>query len=367
MQVRAYRSYAELAANAAGLFPDAGAGGLFRSRAWLENFERNGLRPGDQLRLFSVELDGRPVALAPALYSRLYAAHRHARVLHFLQPDEQPYELLLAGVSAREVAESLAGWLAANRQAYDVVRAGPFDAHSPFLEALVPALRAARHPLQRYAHFSDRYESVAGMSFKDYLARRPRELRESLERNARLLLQGGRGRFHLARTPELLEDSWGSVRRIADAAPREGEPEPPGYLPSAMALAAEAGALRLGIFLLDDVPQAMQLWVVDGGAARCLRIWEVREARPFPIDAVLTQMMALCLIDGDRVSELDFGAVSEAFAREWAPAARPRIALAAFNPRTWRGLRGAARHVAGQTLRALRSRLFRTGTRAPPA
>ena len=352
MQVRAYRSYAELPAGAAALFPGARER-IFQSRPWLENLERNGLRPGDQLRLFCIEDESGPVALAPALYSRLYAAHPNARVLHFLQPDEQPYEPLLRGASPGDVAASLAAWLAANRRAYDVVRAGPLDAGSPFAAALLSALRAARHPLQVYRHFSDCYEAVAGQSFKDYLARRPRGLRESLERNTRLLLQGGRGRFHLARDQELLEDAWGSVRRVADAAPREGEPEPPGYLPSLLALAADAGALRLGIFFLDDVPEAMQLWVIDGGSARCLRIWQVRDHRAFPLDEVLTQMMALCLIDGDRVSELDFGAVSEAFARDWAAAMRPRIALAAFNPRTWRGLRGAFRHIGVQFLRSL--------------
>lgn len=359
MPARAYRSYAELPAAAADLF--AVREPIFQSRAWLENFERNGLRPGDQLRVFSVELDGRPVALAPAVYSRLYAAHPNARVLYFLQADEQPYEPLLGKASAREAAAALADWLVANRNAYDVVRAGPLDPQAPFAAALVAALRASRHPLQLYAHFSDRYETVAGISFKDYVARRPRALREVLERNSRLLLQGGRGRFHLASNRELLEDSWGSIRRIVDQTPREAESEPPGYLPSVLALAADAGALRLGIFFLDDVPEAMQLWIVNTGVAYCLRIWEVRGFRPFPLDEVLTQMMALCLIDGDRVRELDFGAVSEAFARDWAPAARPRVALAAFNPRTWRGLRGALRHVGMQYLKSLLPSFLRRG------
>ena len=55
--------------------------------------------------------------------------------------------------------------------------------------------------------------------------------------------------------------------------------------------------------------------------------------------------------------ELDFGAISDEFAAKWAPAMRRRIGVAAFNPRTWRGIKGAARHVGVQRLKALAGRV----------
>ena len=363
MRVRIYRSYAELSARTAGLFADAGDGNLFHRRTWLENAERNGLRSGDQLRLFAVEADedGAPVALLPAIYSRLYASHPGARVLHFLQPEEQPYEPLAADRDggAADAVRSVIAALQEKPHAYDVVRVSPLDPDSPFTHEIIASLRRIHYPLQAYHHLSDCYETVAGISFQEYLARRPRPLRESLERNTRLLLQGGRGRFHFPCNRELLDDAWGSVQHIVAAAPVEGEPDPPGYLRSIMSLAADAGRLRLGLFYLDDAPVAMQLWVVTAGAARCLRIWSAQGQRTFPIDDVLTEMMAVCLIDGDHVKELDFGGITPEFARDWAPKARQRIAVAAFNPRTWRGLRGATRHIGVQMLKSLPSRLWR--------
>lgn len=74
---------------------------------------------------------------------------------------------------------------------------------------------------------------------------------------------------------------------------------------------------------------------------------------------VLTQLMALCLIDGDRVGELDFGAISEDFARDWAPQARERIGIVAFNRSTSRGWRGAFRHIGMQKIKQAPARLWR--------
>jgi hypothetical protein len=362
LRVHTYRSYTELSAATDALFADV-RGSLFHSRAWLENAERNGLRPGDQLRLFAVEADGNdaPVALLPAIYSRLYASHPGARVLHFLQPEEQPYEPLAANRKG-DVADAVRSIIAALQQkpnAYDVVRVGPLDPGSPFTREVIAALRRMHYPLQTYHQLSDWYETVGGTSFREYFARRPRLLRESLDRNTHLLLQGGRGRFNFSCTRELLDNAWDSIQYVLAAAPVEGEPDPPGYLRSIMTLAADTGTLRLGLFYLDDLPVAMQLWVVTAGVARCLRIWSAQGQRAFPIDDVLTQMMAVCLIDGDHVAELDFGGITQEFARDWAPKARQRIAVAAFNPRTWRGLRGAARHIGVQMLKSLPSRLWR--------
>lgn len=378
LRVRVFESYAELPAAFGALFEDARSGDLFRSREWLHNGAQNGLRPGDRPRVFTVESegDGAPIAVLPALYSRLYSAHPRARVLHFLQPEELPYAPLLAGQGERlaEALEAVVRFLRDKPATYDVIRVSPLGAESPFAAAMRAALRRGGHPLQTYFHPSARYESVAGQSFNDYLAGRPRALRDTLSRNTQLLLEGGRGDFALVRTPQQLNEAWSVVARLLAAAPVEGEEELPNYVPSLMAAAAEADCLRLGLFFLDARPVAMQLWVVTRGIAHCLRIWDAQGAGVFPIDEVLTQMMTLCLIDGDRVAELDFGAVSAPFAESWAPKARARLGLAAFNPRTWRGLRGAARHVGGQMLRSFPARLWRkirgagpAGRGAPPA
>ncbi len=362
MLVTSHNGYASLPPTAARLFADPGAGDLLRSHAWLQNAERNGLRPGDRLRIYSVQpaQDEPPLALFPATYSRLYPSHPQARVLHFTLPEDQDFVPLaptgaaLPGGVAAAVFDALHG----GPPTHDVIRFSPLLSSAPLAAEVVAALRSTDHFVQVYRHPPARYEAVAGMSAQAYLAARPRSLRESLERNTRLLLEGGRGRFHFPCNRELLEATWGDVRRIVESTPVEGEPERPNYLGSMMALAASHGALRLGLFYLDGVPVAMQFWIVSAGIARCLRIWSAQDQRVFPIDDVLTQMMAVCLIDGDRAAVLDFGVIDEEFAGNWAPQSRERIGIAAFTRRTLRGLRGAVRHVGAQRAKSLPGRIL---------
>lgn len=357
MRVRVFHGYESLPAAYDALFADSRTGSLFRRRAWLENFQRNGLRPGDRVRLYGVEsdADSAPLALLPALYSRFYSMHPQARVVHFLQPDEQPYAPLLAaeGADAAEIAGAVVEFLRATSNSYDVIRASPLDPGSPFTIGFLAALRRTGHPVQAYEHIADRYETVSGQSFADYRARRPRDLREALDRTGRLLLTGGRALFDLNNTAEQVAVDWNDYRALVHADALAAQQQPASYLPSIVLLTAEAGALQLGCLHLDGVPVALQFWLVDGGVAHCLRIWGAEEQRAFPTDDILTELMALCLIDGNHVAELDFGAISEEFARNWAPAMRSRIGFAAFNPRTWRGVKGAVRHVGVQRLKAL--------------
>lgn len=361
LRVRLLKSFDELPPAAVALFAPPGAGDLFQTLDWIAY--AHGRRAGDQARLFLVERAGahgaEPVALLPALYSRLYTAHRESRVIHFLQGQEQPYQPLTSeqGVDSVQLAKALGAWLAANPGAYDVLRISPLDPSSPFARSIVAELRAGANWIQVYGHATNRYERVAGQTFADYLARRPRALREALAPSTRLLMDGGRGAFSLVSTPALLRDAAAAIDHVIDQAPVEGEPDPPGYMAAMLELAAQANALRLGLFFLDQVPVAMQLWVVNQRTAHLLRLWEAPEQRTFPVDDVLAQMMALCLIDGDHVDELDFGGIAAGWADEWAPQSRERIGVAVFNRRSWRGLAGALRHIGVNLLRTLPARL----------
>ena len=352
LSIFTYQHSDELSAPARALCPDAAVGNLFQSLPWIETVTPAGVDVGDRLQFYLVvddRLGSPPLALLPAVYSRLYGSHPGARVLHFLQREEQPYEPI---GSSTGVAEGIGSWFDANPKAIDVVRLSPLDPARGFAAEMIGALRRHGFWVQLYRHARSYYVNVAGMSAREYLAQRSRGLRESLDLNTRLLLQGGRGEFHFPCTPELVEDAWGSVCHVVDHAPTEGPADPPHYLRAMLDVAAAAGKLRLGMFSLDGVPVAMQLWVVGEGVARCLRIWSAPQQQIFPIDDVLTQLMVMCLVDGDQIDELEFGEVSEEFARDWAPQARERLGVAAFNKRTWRGFRGAVRHIGIQLLKS---------------
>jgi hypothetical protein len=74
---------------------------------------------------------------------------------------------------------------------------------------------------------------------------------------------------------------------------------------------------------------------------------------------MLVQCMVRGLLDVDRVRELDFGSIEDNFAQNWAPRSRQRIGIVAFNPRTWRGIKGAFRHIALPKLLSIPRRIRR--------
>ena len=355
-RVRLIGADESLASSALSSFESAAVAGFFQSSAWLDNFRRHGAPPGDRLRLYAVEAgEDSLLALVPAIYSRLYAVHPRARILHFLQPDGLDYLPFLAPGEENPLraVERVLQTLFANRHAYDVLRFSPLERGSSFTNGLISVLRRHRHPLQIYVQADDCFSPTTPGSFSAYLAARPASLRESLAVAARTLRESGRITFRLVRLPEEIEAGCHDFESIREESGVEQPEESAGYIPGIIRAATAAGALRLGFIDFEGTPAAVQLWIASAGVARCLRIFSIEEPPEVPLTDMLTQDLAAHLIDGDRVCELGFGALDPQLAMNWAPGRRERLGLAAFNPRTWRGLKGATRHVGAQFLKSL--------------
>ena len=156
-----------------------------------------------------------------------------------------------------------------------------------------------------------------------------------------------------------LDAAVGAYTAVLERNPTDAEMEPEGYGRDVMRVAAGAGALRLGVIDFDGEPAAVQLWIVSAGIARCIRIWSDPRHAALPLDDMLVRCMVPQLLDVDCARELDFGPVEREFAQNWAPRKRERIGVVAFNPRTWRGIKGALRHVLLPKLLAVPRRLRR--------
>lgn len=333
---------------------------IFHSGEWWEHFERHGVPAGDRLRMFVAEDDGhRAIALFPAIFSRLYAVHPRARLLHFMGPEGMPYEPILAPgcPDPGDAIDNVIEFVRKDRRQYDVLRFSPLGPDSPFLARLIRALRERRYGIQSYQIHGDRYETTVGQSSMDYLTARPMQLRERLGSTGRMLFESGRASFALIREPADVDRAWMGCERILTES-NEQIAEFPGYLPGLMRIAAKAGVMRLGMLTLDGQPAAMQLWVIVGKAAHCLRISQLRRI-DLPLDDMLTERITPYLIDEDRVVELDFGYIVEYFAADWAPRTRQRIGIIAFNLSTRRGIKGALRHIVLPRLLALPRRIRR--------
>jgi CelD/BcsL family acetyltransferase involved in cellulose biosynthesis len=104
---------------------------------------------------------------------------------------------------------------------------------------------------------------------------------------------------------------------------------------------------------MDEQPVAAQIWLLSGKRATIYKLAYDGQYGQLSVGSILTKLMFDHAIDVDHVSEVDFGAGSEAYKLEWMSACRRVAALIAFNVRSPLGLIVAARHFSGRVRRRL--------------
>lgn len=361
LYITTLRSFESLPPTFDTVFAEPRSGSLFHTRSWLEAFARSGIDAGGRFRLYALASDDAPLALLPAVVSRLYRAHRRARVLHFIQPEGDAYAPLVPSAlpDFKPIIYGLIECLRADRRPFDIIRVSPLDPASPFARLLRLHLRSRRYPFQAFKHLDDRYETTEGTSSGAYLAARPSAIRALVRERVRPFFDNGRARFRSVSDASELDAAIEAYTAVLEMNMADAEMEPEGYGRNVMRVAADAGALRLGLIDFDGQPAAVQLWIVSAGIARCIRIWSDPGHAALPLDDMLVECMIPQLLDVDCVRELDFGPIEAEFAQNWAPRTRERIGIIAFNPRTWRGVRGALRHIVLPKLLSIPRRLRR--------
>jgi CelD/BcsL family acetyltransferase involved in cellulose biosynthesis len=206
------------------------------------------------------------------------------------------------------------------------------------------ALRGAGLIARRYFRFGNWYDDTRGLSFCDYLARRPAALRNTFRRNSRRLAGAGAVRVDVVQDGRGLADALDRYEQVYAASWKRSEPYPALIRRLAAAL-ADAGALRLGLLYVDHQPVAAQVWLVWQGRAILYKLAHDRAFDALSPGTVLTMRMLERLLDEERIGELDLGAGDDPYKRLWASRRRERVGLVAFDPLTLRGAMGALRHL----------------------
>jgi hypothetical protein len=214
------------------------------------------------------------------------------------------------------------------------------------LPPLLAGIRAAGLIPLRFDHFGNWHESVAGLTWGDYLAARPGALREVIRRRL------GQADRDPATTLEVINSAAALEAGIAayeDVYRRSWkQPEPyPRFGAALMREAAEAGVLRLGLLRLAGRPIAAQYWTVAGGTATLLKLAHDEAARARSPGSVLTAAMIRLLLQREAIAELDFGRGDDAYKALWAGERRQRIGVVLANPHRMGGLAALTRHRLG--------------------
>jgi hypothetical protein len=226
-------------------------------------------------------------------------------------------------------------------------RLDSLDADAYWLPPLLKGIRQAGLCPLRFDHFGNWHENVRGLSWEDYLARRPGALREAIRRRGKKLMGKMGATISMIDSRQGLEPAITAYEQVYAASWKE--PEPFSLFTAAhMREVAEDGILRLGLLSLNGKPLAAQFWVVRDGCAAVLKLAHDEESRALSPGTVLTAAMIRHMLEQEHVAELDFGRGDDEYKKDWTRARRQRIGYLLANPRSLRGSAATLRHVAGE-------------------
>jgi hypothetical protein len=223
------------------------------------------------------------------------------------------------------------------RPQWDCLSLGELDPRDRSYAALVGALRSAGLLVECSFNSGTWYEETAGLSFADYLAGRPSELRNTWRRKRRKLEQSNR------LTTAFFGNDLGLDRAITDyetiyAASWKPAELFPAFVPALIRLAGELQALRLGVYYIDGVPAAAQFWILWDGRAVICKLAHDKRLDDLSLGTLLTMEMFERVLADDRPHEISLGRGDDPYKRLWLPKRRERWGITAANPRTLRGL-----------------------------
>jgi hypothetical protein len=235
------------------------------------------------------------------------------------------------------------------------VRLDALDPPWPGLEPFLHGCRAAGLLARRFDHFGNWHEPVAGLSYAEYLAGRPGDLRETIRRKTRRAERDPSIAWEILRDHAGLEPGIEAFESVYRRSWKESEPAPR-FNAALMRALAGRGKLRLGILRHQGRPIAVQYWLVEGGVASVLKLAHDEAEKQLSPGTLLTAWMIRSLLELDRVAELDFGRGDDPYKRAWTSQRRQRIGVMLINPYRVAGVSILARHMAGGVRRAMRQR-----------
>ena len=247
-----------------------------------------------------------------------------------------------------------------------VVRLEAMAAQNPAMDAVLEGLRRAGLRTLPFNHFGNWHLDASGLGWDAYLAGRPGEIRSTVRRATKRLMDASGAVFTLVQGTHGLEPAIDAYQAVYDASWKQSEPYPQ-FNPALMRACAADGSLRLGIITLAGAAIAAQFWLVHDRWAGVLKLAHTEAHRALAPGTVLTALMIRHLLDVDGVHELDFGRGDDAYKRLWTGARRQRVGVLVVNPLSVRGIMAIARYQTGHLRNSLARFARARGSRKRPA
>jgi hypothetical protein len=334
MPVYTNPDFRRLASGLGEAFDKTSRDSFFALPAWYDLMARYGVPQGTEIRVYT---DERPAPTMVVL-AHIVTRDRRRTLASLTNPHSLEHGVLHGPKADLETGlAAILSEILAERPQWDCLTFAELDPREPSYAVLPEAMRSAGLLVECCFCSGTWYEETAGLSFADYVAARPSELRNTWRRKRRKLEQSRR------LTKSFTEDSNGIEQAIADyetvyAASWKPAEFFPGFVPALLRLAGELRALRLGIYYLDGVPAAAQFWIVWSGRAVICKLAHDKRFDRWSLGTILTMEMFERVLAADRPREISLGRGDDPYKKLWLPKRRERWGISAANPRTLRGL-----------------------------
>jgi hypothetical protein len=313
---------------------------FFTSRAWFQAVAAHGLPDGARARFLLIQSE-RGAGLFPMLTGGP------------VQSLTTPYSCLWEPLISGDRASVLSAFVRACR-ARPTVRLDALD--QSVAAEIAAAAPAGGMVAARFAHFGNWHETVSGLGWSGYLARRPGATRETIRRRTRRAEALAGQSFRLFTDDASLSDGIDAFETIYARSWKEPEPFP-GFNPAQIRAAADQGIARLGVWWIGDAPVAAQFWIIEQGQATVLKLAHDEAFKAHSPGTVLSAWMIRHMIETEGATALDFGRGDDPYKKDWVSERRQREGVLLMNPRHPGGIAALIRHGLGR----LRARLVPTG------
>jgi Acetyltransferase (GNAT) domain len=342
--------FRRLAGGLARLFEQAAEDSFFALPEWYDLIARYGLPASAEIRVYTDERPGSATALllrtdTPECRRRLTSLANAYSVEHgVICLPETDLEAGFAAIISEILAE---------RPRWERLSLIELDPRHASYEAATCSLRRAGFLVECVFNSGTWYEETVALDFAEYLAARPSELRNTWRRKRIRLERSRRLSAAFFSDPEGIDQAIADYLTIYAASwkPPEFRLE---FIPALLRLAAELGALRLGIYYIDAAPAAAQFWILWRGRAVIYKLAHARQFDDLSLGTLLTMEMAQRVLTEDRPREITLGRGDDPFKKLWLPRRRERWGISAANPRTWRGLGFGLKREAAKACHRLR-------------
>jgi hypothetical protein len=342
--------FTRLAPALAGIFEAAGRDSFFAVPAWYDLLARHCTTPSSEIRICADERPGSTAALV--LHSAVDAGGRRLASL----ANAYSVEHGILHPRDGDVASGLAvivDDILGETPRWDGIVLSELDPRDPAYHAAASVLRRAGLLVECGFSSGNWYEDTTAMSFSDYVAARPSELRNTWRRKRRRAAAAGRLKTTFFTGTAGIDQAIADYQTVYAQSwkPVEAHPE---FIPALIRLAAACGALRLGVSTLDGVPAAAQFWIVWNGRAVIYKLAHDKQFDELSLGTLLTMEIAEWVLGDDRPQEVNFGRGDDPYKKLWLPRRRERWGITAANPRTGRGLRFGLKREAAKLYHRLR-------------